>query len=102
MQARLWSEQPETGSDRESPVTLPQHARGILVEVSDTGPGIAPADQPFLFLKYRPPTVGRSQDGTGLGLFIVKTFVEAHNGRVEVESTLGSGACFRIFLPLPL
>jgi len=34
-----------------------------------------------------------------LGLFIVKTFVEAHGGHVEVENTFGSGVCFRVILP---
>lgn len=82
------------------PSSPPPH--GIVIEVIDTGPGIAPEDKPLLFHKYRHTAAGLNQDGTGLGLFIVKTFVEAHGGCVEVESTLGGGTCFRIFLPLTL
>lgn len=73
---------------------------GIVVEVTDTGPGIAANDLPFIFQKYRQALSSRSQDGTGLGLFVVKTFVEAHGGHVEVESTLGMGSCFRVVLPV--
>jgi PAS domain S-box-containing protein len=72
----------------------------IVVEVSDTGPGIAADDIPFLFHKYRQASSSRSHDGTGLGLFVVKTYVEAHGGHVEVESSLGAGSCFRVVLPL--
>jgi PAS domain S-box-containing protein len=74
--------------------------QGVVVEVSDTGPGIAPDDIPLLFQKYRRTNASRNQEGTGLGLFIVKTMVEAHGGRVEVESQLGSGSCFRVILPV--
>jgi signal transduction histidine kinase len=72
---------------------------GVIVEVSDTGPGIAPDEIPLLFQKYRRVSTARNQEGTGLGLFIVKTMVEAHGGYVEVESQLGSGSCFRVILP---
>lgn len=75
---------------------------GVVIEVSDTGPGIAPDEIPFLFQKYRRASTSRNQEGTGLGLFIVKTVVEAHSGHVEVESQLGSGSCFRVILPLAL
>jgi signal transduction histidine kinase len=73
---------------------------GVIIEVSDTGPGIAPDEIPLLFQKYRRGSTARNQEGTGLGLFIVKTMVEAHGGHVEVESQLGSGSCFRVILPL--
>ncbi len=65
----------------------------------DTGAGIALEELPFLFEKYRRAAAARRQEGTGLGLFIVKTLVEAQGGRVEVESSLGSGTCFRVLLP---
>jgi PAS domain S-box-containing protein len=82
--------------------TLSSHPaqRGVIVEVSDTGPGIAPDEIPLLFQKYRRTNASRNQEGTGLGLFIVKTMVEAHGGQVEVESQLGSGSCFRVILPI--
>jgi|GEM_PF-2594418 len=72
----------------------------VVIEIADTGSGIAAKDIPLLFEKYRQAASSRMQDGTGLGLFVVKTFIEAHGGSVEVESTLGVGSCFRIILPV--
>lgn len=72
----------------------------IVVSVADTGAGIPAAEIPLLFGKYRQGRGPRRKEGTGLGLFIVKNLVEAHQGRIEVESEPGSGACFRVFLPL--
>lgn len=72
----------------------------VVVSVADTGAGIPAAEIPLLFGKYRQGRGPRQKEGTGLGLFIVKNLVEAHQGRIEVESEPGSGACFRVFLPL--
>ncbi len=72
----------------------------IIITVADTGPGIAPAEMPLLFEKYRRADKDRQYEGTGLGLFIVKTLIEAHAGRIEVVSTPGQGTCFTVFLPL--
>ena len=72
----------------------------IVVMVADTGPGIPPAEIPSLFEKYKRASGARRSEGMGLGLFIVKTLAEAHDGRIEVESTPGSGARFRVYLPL--
>jgi PAS domain S-box-containing protein len=71
----------------------------VVVEIQDTGPGIAPEDMPLLFERYRRTMTTHHHEGTGLGLFIVKTFTEAHGGRVEVEGNWGHGACFRVLLP---
>lgn len=71
----------------------------VEVEVQDSGPGIAPEDMSFLFERYRRTATTRHYEGTGLGLFIVKTFVEAHGGRVEVDGNWGRGSCFRVILP---
>lgn len=71
----------------------------VEIEIQDSGPGIAPEDRPFLFERYRKTKTTRHHEGTGLGLFIVKTFVEAHGGRVEVDCNWGYGACFRVILP---
>lgn len=73
----------------------------VAVTVSDTGPGIAETDIPRLFEHCNKKLQAKTQrEGTGLGLGIVKSLVEAHSGRVEVESTVGRGSCFSVFLPI--
>jgi signal transduction histidine kinase len=72
----------------------------VIATVSDTGPGIATAEIPMLFEKYWQAEDTKQQQGTGLGLYIVKTLVEAHGGRIEVESTPGVRTCFSVFLPV--
>ncbi len=83
-------------------LTLRHYQRGsaAVIEVSDTGTGIAPEHLPRIFdLGFT--TKGHS-GGTGLGLHTVQWAVEKiHRGRVEVESTVGTGTTFRIYLPLP-
>jgi len=73
-----------------------------VVEVSDTGAGIPPEAVPLVFERFFRADRDRSAgtDGAGLGLSIVKSISIAHRGRVEVESTLGSGSRFRVILPL--
>jgi two-component system NtrC family sensor kinase len=72
-----------------------------VIQVSDNGPGIPPADQPYVFDKfYRASNVGAETPGTGLGLSIVKSIVEAHAGRIWLESTVGKGTIFTVVLPL--
>ena len=73
------------------------------IRVSDTGIGIAPADQVRLFEKFyriKRRETGSIQ-GTGLGLALVRSIVERHGGRVWVESVLNEGSTFFIQLPLP-
>lgn len=71
---------------------------GVVFEVADTGPGIAPEDQEYLFDRFW--QVDRSdREGAGLGLAIVRGIVEAHEGRVWVESSPGEGSRFRFALP---
>ncbi|NNE35971.1 MAG: response regulator, partial [Rhodothermales bacterium] len=72
----------------------------VEISVKDTGPGIDERDLPFLFDRYRQVdgTVSRIQDGTGIGLSLVKELVDLHRGRVAVESELGVGSTFSVFL----
>jgi len=72
------------------------------LEVSDSGIGIPAAALPRIFERFYRVDKGRAREegGTGLGLAIVKHVAQAHSGRVEVESELGQGTTFRVFLPL--
>jgi signal transduction histidine kinase len=69
-----------------------------LFWVSDTGPGIAMEDQPHVFDRFWQVRRTR-RTGAGLGLAIVKGIVEAHGGRVWVESTPGRGSTFFFTIP---
>lgn len=74
------------------------HEEGVLFWVTDSGPGIAPEDQLRLFDRFWQVS-RRDKRGTGLGLSIVKGLVEAHGGRVWVESEVGKGSTFLFLLP---
>ncbi len=74
---------------------------GIVVTVSDEGEGIPPEHLPRLTERFYRVDRGRSRTmgGTGLGLAIVKHIVNRHRGRLTVDSTLGKGTEFKVFLP---
>lgn len=72
----------------------------LLVEVSDSGIGIPPDELPRIFNKYFRSSVAQGFKGTGLGLTISKAIVEAHGGSINVESIIGKGSRFSVFLPL--
>jgi signal transduction histidine kinase len=83
-------------------VTARPDGKWMNVQVSDTGPGIAPEHLPYVFERFyrADPSRTRATGGAGLGLAIVKQLVEAHGGHVWVESTPGAGATFGFTLPL--
>ncbi|WP_214326088.1 sensor histidine kinase [Nonomuraea sediminis] len=72
-----------------------------VLEVSDDGPGVAAEHVPHLFDRLYRVSQGRSRadGGAGLGLSIVAAIVRAHGGQVEVDTTPGDGATFRVLLP---
>jgi len=74
----------------------------LNIEVSDSGIGIADSDKEHVFDEFFRARNARdfASDGTGLGLCIVKSIVDAHHGRISVESELGEGTTFRVSLPL--
>ncbi len=80
----------------------PDDKAGLLrVSVADTGPGIAPEDLPHLFERFyqgRRPA-GSGLAGSGLGLALAKKVVEAHSGKIWVESELGKGTTVHLRLP---
>ena len=71
----------------------------VEVEVSDTGPGISPADLPRLFSPFSRLEASRGREGTGLGLSICRRLVEAMGGQIHVESEPGEGSTFCFTLP---
>jgi NtrC-family two-component system sensor histidine kinase KinB len=72
----------------------------VRVTVADSGPGIPPAIRDHLFERYTQGNVNGGEPGSaGLGLAIAKEIVEAHGGRIFVESTMGEGTSFTIEMP---
>ena len=87
--------------DTEIRVTLGRVSDEIVVQVTDQGRGISPEELPRIFDRYH--RAGRGigpTDGLGLGLFIAKELVEAHGGRIGVESEVDRGSTFHFTLPL--
>ena len=74
----------------------------VVITVSDTGIGIPQADQPRIFERFYRVDVARSREvgGTGLGLSIAKHLMEAHRGRLWVESEVGHGSQFHFSVPV--
>lgn len=83
-------------------VSLAKSNQSAVVEVKDSGIGIATQDLPHIFDRFYRADKARSREfgGAGLGLSIAHWEAEAHGGEIEVESTLGQGSLFRVRLPL--
>jgi signal transduction histidine kinase len=72
----------------------------LIICVSDEGPGIDPQDVPFIFDRfYRSPEMARNTKGAGLGLYLTRAIIAAHNGRIWVDVSVESGG--RICFSLP-
>jgi signal transduction histidine kinase len=71
----------------------------VALAVSDTGVGIPPHEFSRIFQRYARSGDG-TREGTGLGLYIVGTLVEAHGGFVTIDSTPGTGTTFTVYLPI--
>jgi signal transduction histidine kinase len=73
----------------------------VLIDVHDSGPGIAKEDQKLIFEKFgRVTGAGATRPGTGLGLFIARSIAEAHGGALEVDSAPEQGSTFTLELPV--
>ncbi|HEY3418681.1 MAG TPA: ATP-binding protein [Armatimonadota bacterium] len=72
----------------------------VVVAISDQGRGIAPVDVPHLFERFYRATGERKAEGIGLGLYISRVLIEAHGGRIWVESEVGKGSTFYFTLPM--
>jgi two-component system sensor histidine kinase/response regulator len=88
---------------KKMPVTVKVEAddRYLTFAVSDKGQGIPPDEQPMLFSAFH--QVNRDeyeQQGAGVGLAIAEHVAQLHGGHIEVESEVGEGSCFRLFIPV--
>lgn len=85
-------------------VILDQSDHQAVIQVKDTGIGIAPAEQERIFDRFYRVNSDRSRDtgGSGLGLAIAKAIATAHQGNLQVQSELGVGSTFTLRLPLDI
>lgn len=88
---------PEGGFVEISAILAGNH---IEFSVKDSGKGISAADLPRIFERFYKADRSRSSSGTGLGLAIARHMVEAHNGRIWVESVVGKGSTFSFKIPI--
>lgn len=77
------------------------HGNEVEITVSDDGAGISEADQPLVFQRmYRAPATASLREGTGLGLYLIKKYLELMKGNIALYSKEGQGTSFVVTLPL--
>jgi len=83
-------------------VVLRKENNKSIIKIIDNGSGIKRDDLPFIFDRFfrARDAIGDNSDGSGLGLSITKSIVEAHNGSIDIESSYGIGTTVTIVLPL--
>ncbi len=80
-------------------VTLKEEYSVAVIVIADNGPGIAAEDRPRIFERFYRAQAGRRVPGTGLGLYLAKTIVDAHGGVIRLAENGTPGATFEIELP---
>jgi signal transduction histidine kinase len=90
-----------TGPDKHIRLRARRNGHGVAIEVEDNGIGVREKDRKRIFERFyrADDLLSRRTEGTGLGLAIAKRLVEAHGGRLDVESEPGNGSVFRVQLP---
>ncbi len=81
-------------------ITLTMEQKKILLGIADNGPGIPAEEQNRIFDRFYRGDISRSSAGSGLGLALVQSIVQAHHGTITVESDGNSGSSFLINLPV--
>jgi signal transduction histidine kinase len=93
-------------SSEDSPVTISTAVNGVYMDVSvqDRGPGIPATERRQVFRKFVRGSAARALNvkGTGIGLAIANQIVQAHGGRLDLDSAIGQGSCFTVRLPRPI
>ena len=80
-------------------IAAERHGTEVQISVSDSGPGIESNARHLLFERYARLEKHQQIEGTGLGLFVTKNIVDAHNGRIQVQSQVGVGTTFIVSFP---
>jgi signal transduction histidine kinase len=81
-------------------VVVEHRAPCVRVSVIDEGAGLAPEESHRVFEKFRRAAAAKRHDGVGLGLYVSRRIVEAHHGKIGVDSALGRGSRFYFELPI--
>lgn len=83
-------------------ITVTKENKKVRITIADNGVGVDPGDAETLFEKFRriPNELSQKAAGSGLGLYWVRKVVELHGGKVKVESKLGEGANFHLYIPI--
>ena len=84
-------------------LSLQREGQWAVLQVTDTGIGLVAEEQERVFQRFyrAPEAVSQGKEGSGLGLCIARSIAAAHGGRIEVQSAVGCGSTFTVFLPLP-
>lgn len=88
------------GEKKPIEIRILQERGCAIIEVKDSGKGISTTNLPLIFEKFERADAKADVGGLGLGLYITKQIVDAHNGLIEVKSDLGHGSLFTVRLPL--
>ncbi len=89
-----------TPADGTVTVTVSSAEKELVVDIHDTGSGIADEDLPYIFDTFWRKDEAHTTPGFGLGLAIAKRIIEQHGGTISVTSELGQGTHFRVLLPI--
>ena len=87
-----------TGHDGTIGIKVKRDALNVIVEVSDSGYGISPETGKYIFDKFYQGDTSHAVQGNGLGLALVKRVIDIVGGDIHVQSTLGEGSTFTVYL----